>query len=328
MVRDLLLDIVNKWRILDIVLLLLLFISFLLIWYISIILGLKLLNVKVKFKHTILGTFVGAFISLFIKPFIPDILAFFFTLIPLIIFIRRYSKTKWYLALWVSFITLLASSVGPMLFINPISSVNRNIGAFFFSRYGLPVMGLTEAFGVVLLLGLLNIFDISLVPDPKQPLKTIELVAVCVLLFISLLGYNFTVDIWKSWKNSMKLSTDLLIKWTLAAAAIIGFSIYKSYTRKREKEYQKKIEAQDNKIQELIELNLKNQQNTNSINYTKTNINRPELELRERKIIKSIIEGKSNKEIAADLHLSKTRVDNLVTPIYKKLEVDDHKISG
>ena len=195
MVRDLLLNIINKWYLSDLILLLLLSFSFLIFWFTSLILGLKILNVNVKLKHIVPGTFFLTFISLFIKPFTPGLLAFFITLIPVLILIKSYSKTKWLFACWVSFIVLLTSSIGPMLFINPISSINHDIGSFLFSMYGLPVMGLIEAFGVVLLLLILNIFDISLTPDPKRPLKSVEFISAYVLLVLCYWCYNLTIDI-------------------------------------------------------------------------------------------------------------------------------------
>ena len=123
----------------------------------------------------------------------------------------------------------------------------------------------------------------------------------------------------------MQFSIQPLLKWTITSAAVIGFSIFKISNQKKEQEYQKKIEIAENKIQELIDLNIKNQQNTNNptVNQTKTIITHPDLEYREKKIIKYIIEGKSNKEIASEFHMSQGGLSNAITPIYKKLGIEN-----
>jgi DNA-binding CsgD family transcriptional regulator len=338
MVRDLLLDIVNKWRISDLIVLLLLIFAFSAVWYSSLILGLKILNIKVKFKRIILGVFLGVFISLFIKPFIPGAFAFFFTLIPLIILIRFYSKTKWLFACWVTFIDLLASSIGPMLLINPISSINHNIGLFLFkSMYGLPIMSLIEALGVVLLLLILNIFDISLAPDPKRPLKSIEFVAVYVFLAIGYGCYCLTIDIWK---HPMQFSTWTLINWTIAAGALVAFYIYKIYS-------QKKDQAKDQEIQRLKEKENKKVDSQDLVDFSDKLHNTlkppdidsefpvyitsmPEIEFtkREQEILQLIAQGYTNKEIAKALFLSVGRVGNIISEnLIPKTGLSDRKLA-
>lgn len=325
MVRDLLLDIVNKWHIQDLILLLLLSVSFLIFWFTALALGLKILNVNIKLKRIIPGVLCLSFIALFIKPFTPAALAFFLILIPVILLIRFYSQTKWLNVCWVSFITVLASSVGPMLFISPISSADHYIGSFFFSRYGLPVMTLIEALGVVLLLVILNIFDISLVPDPKQPLKSIEFIAMYVLLYLCYLCYNLTIDIWKNWKNSIIFSMESLLKWTLAAAAIIGFSIYKSHIQKREKakeqliqelreEKNKKVGPQDiEEFSDRLQNTLKPADIDSEFPVYITSLPEMEFNDREQEILQLLAEGYSNPEIAKTLCLSTGRVANIIS---------------
>jgi len=349
MVRELLLNIVNKWRMSDLIVLLLLMFAFSTVWYISLISGLKILTVKINFKHIISGTFLGGFISLFIKPFIPGGLAFFVTLIPLIIFLRFYSKTKWLIACWVTFIVLLASSIGPMLLISPISSINHNIGSFLFKNmYGLPIMSLIEALGVVLLLVIRSIFDIPLIPDPKRPLKSIEFIAVYIFLVLCYWCYNLTIDIWK---NPMHFSTQSILKWTITSAAVIGFTIFKISDRKKEQEYQKKDQEKEQEIieknleiqrlkeskvdsQELVDFSDKLHKTLNpavdiDTEYPVYITSMPELKFtrREREILQLIAQGYSNEEIANMLFIAPGTVANMISQnITPKTGLSDRKL--
>ena len=342
MVRELLLNIVNKWRMSDLIVLLLLSFSFLIVWFTSLILGLKILNIKIKLKHIIPGTLFLMFISIFIKPFIPGVFAFFVTLIPVIILIKSYSKTKWLFACWVTFIVLLTSSIGPMLFINPISSINHDIGLFFFkSTYGLPIMGLIEALGGVLLLGILSIFDIPLTPDPKRPLKSVEFISAYVFLVLCYWCYNLTIDIWK---NPMQFPMQPLLKWTITSAAMVGFYIYKISSQKKEQEYQKKEQEKDLEIQRLKESKVDSQELVDFSDKLHKTLNpavdidteypvyitsMPELKFtrREREILQLIAQGYSNEEIANMLFIAPGTVANMISQnITPKTGLSDRKL--
>lgn len=49
----------------------------------------------------------------------------------------------------------------------------------------------------------------------------------------------------------------------------------------------------------------------------------PELTERETEVLRNIIKGKGNKEIAASIHLSEARVKSIITNIFKKYKVED-----
>jgi DNA-binding CsgD family transcriptional regulator len=305
-------------------------------WFTILSLGLKILKIKVKFNNIIPTILLGVLISLFIKPFIPA-LAFFITLIPLIIFLRFYGRTKWIIACWVTFILLLATSIGPMLFINPISSINHDIGSFLFkSKYGLPIMGLIEVLGAVLLLVILNISDISLTPDPTQPLKSIEFIAVYVFLVLCYWCYHLTIDIWK---NPMQFSTQSFLKWTLTAAAVVGFYIFKINGQKKDLEYQKKDQEyqqlKESKVdsQELVDFSDKLHKTLNPPDIDTefpvyvTSLPKMKLSKREKEVLQLIAQGYSNEEIAKTLYLSTGWVANLISQyLSPKIGLSDRKL--
>jgi DNA-binding CsgD family transcriptional regulator len=328
MVRDLLLDIVNKWRISDLILLFILTLTFILTWLTVLSLGLKILKVEIKIKHIIPGALIGSCISVFIRPFIPGALAFFSFLIPFLVCLKCYSKAKWIIASWVTFLVLLSSAIFPIL-ISPLLSSNHALGLFFFqNKYSMPITSLMETFGAAFVLAFLTIFNIPLIPSPTPLLTSIDFFDVYMFLALCFWCYLSSVEIWK---NLMQFSMWALITWTVAAMALIAFYMRKineqrknqEYQRKeqerqeKEQEYQKKLEAKDNQIQELTDLTIKNQQN----NKPKPKVPHPDLENREKKIIKGIIQGKNNDEIANDIYVSDGRIGNLITPIYRKLGV-------
>mgnify|MGYP005856650729 CR=1 FL=1 len=321
MVRDLLLNVVSKWRISDIILLSLLIFTFMVSWFITLSLGLRILNVKVKFKRIIPGVLIGTFIAAFIRPFTPGALAFFSFSVPLLVCLKCYSKAKWIVTSWATFLLLLSTAIFPII-VSPLLSSNHLLSVFFTQNiYSLPINVILETLCVALLLVFLTIFDISLIPSSTPLLTTIDFYDVYLFLAICFWCFLSVSDIWK---NLMHFSIWSFFICIVSVTAFVAFFLRKMNEKrklqeyqKNEEEYQRKLEAKDNQIQELTELAIKNQQN----NKTKTNAPRPDLENRERKIIKSIIEGKSNNEIASEVYVSDGRIGNLITSIYRKLGV-------
>ena len=321
MVRELLLDIVHKGRLSDLILFFVFLIVMFGTWFTLLTLGFTILKTKIKLKNIILGTFFISFTVLFIRPFVPSVVAFFIVFFPPIITLKFYGKTKWIIAGWVAILMLLSTAIFPILIISPLINGNQDLAIFFLkNKYSLPITGLAETLGAALMLVFLKIFDIPLIPNPKR-LTSIEFIEVFIFLALLFLCYRSTMKIWESsflfFDNPFTL-----IEWALTVGALTAFYIRKANSQKKEQEYLKKIIIAENKIQELTELNLKNQQN-NSVNHAKTSINRPELELREIKIIKGIIEGKSNKEMAIEFRMSEGGLSNAITPIYKNLGVEN-----
>jgi hypothetical protein len=110
-------------------------------------LGLKILKVERKLSSIIPYALAGSFIAVFIKSFVPNPLAFFISLVPLLVFLKILSKARWIVSAWVVVLLLLVNTIGPWLLISPLSSINRSISFFFFeNKFGLPIIGLIETF--------------------------------------------------------------------------------------------------------------------------------------------------------------------------------------
>lgn len=329
MVRDLLLDIVNKWRISDLILLFLLMLTFILSWLATLSLGLKILKVEIKIKRIIPGILLGSFISLFIKPFIPGALAFFSFLIPFLVFLKYYSKAKWIVASWVTFLVLLCSAIFPVL-ISPLLGSNHDLSLFFSqNKYSLPITGLMEPLGATLVLTFLTIFNIPLIPSPTPLLTSIDFYD--IYLFLALCFWCFLSSI-EVWKNLMRFSMWSLFVWTVAVAAFFAFYFHKINEQRKNQEYQKREQAQEQLIQELREEKNKKVgpqdieefsdrlQNTlkpadidSEFPVYITSLPEMEFNDREQEILQLLAEGYSNPEIAKTLCLSTGRVANIIS---------------
>jgi DNA-binding CsgD family transcriptional regulator len=331
MLHDLLLDIISKGRISDIALLLGCILSFVISWFTVLLLGLKILKVKVKSKNIILYALLGASVAGFIKPFLPNPLPFLAVIIPLFLSLKILSNAKWVTVSWVTLILLLVNTIGPWLFINPLSSVNHNIGSFFFeNKFGMLVLALIETFGAVLLLVILNIFDISLTPQTNHH-SFIDFTAVFIFTALFYQCHRLTVDICKKPEQFM---LQPVFDWTLSAATMVGFYLLVINYKKRE---QKK----DEKYRQLEESKLDTQTVEtyckliiNSINNPSNNpLNDIALEFgdlldiyfsrRERDVLHLLAQGKDNNEIAETLYLAPGTVANLVNIIKSKAQVPD-----
>jgi len=329
MVRSLLLDIISKGRMSDIILLFLIIISFSFSWFTVLYLGLRILKVKIKLKHIILGALLGSFIAIFLKPFVSNPFSFLVTVIPLLISLKILSKAKWTITAWVTFILLLVNTIGPWLFINPLSSVNRNIGLFFFqNKLGLPIIGLIETFGAILLLIVLNISNISLIPQTNQ--SFIDFVTVYIFIALFYWCHHLTVDIWK---NPMRFMFKPFFDWTVAVAAMIGFYLLLMNYKKRE-------QAKDQEIQRLKESKIDTQELKSFCNLVTDNLNNcNEADIgfgdlldiyfnrREQDVLCLMAQGKDNIEIAETLDLAIGTVKNHVIKIKAKTQLQDrHKM--
>jgi DNA-binding CsgD family transcriptional regulator len=324
MVRDFLLDIVYKGRLTDIILFFIFMIVMLGTWFTLLTLGFKILKTEIKLKNIILGTLFNSFTVLFIRPFVPEIVAFFIVFIPPIVTLKFYGKTKWIIAGWVAILLVLSTAIFPILIISPLINGNHDLASFFLkNRYSLPIVGVAETLGAALMLVFLKLFDIPLIPNPKR-LTSIDFIEVFIFFALLFLCYRSSMKIWQS-PMSFFDKPFTIIEWLLTVGVLIAFYIRKANNQKKDQEYQKKIEIAENKILELTEINIKNQQNHNNLTIAepKPEINLPDLAPRDKRIIKSIIEGKSNKEIAIDVRLSDGALSNLITQIYRKLDVEN-----
>lgn len=298
MTRELFFEMFNKCLVLDLILLLL---SFEVTWIVLLKLGFKILKVEVNYKAIIIGAFVSALISLFVRPFFPGIFTFFI-IIPLVVFLKFFGKTKWIIACWVTFLIFSLSSVGALLIISPLLK-NQAMASFFFkSRYGVMIGSLTEGLVPAVLYMLLKISNFSLIPSPGKLLKSVDFIDVYVFGALLFWCYDALMKIWECFlSNPEQFILKQLIVWGLATGAVLAFYIKKVNT-------QKSMEFAANKIQELTN----NQQN----------ITPPDLDPREKLIVRCIIEGMTNKEIAAKVQMSRGGIGNAITPIYKKLGVE------
>jgi DNA-binding CsgD family transcriptional regulator len=322
MTRDLLLEALNKWYILDLILLIF---TFMLAWFSVLTVGFHMLKVEVKLKRTIPVVLLLAFISLFLKPFTPGAWAFFVILIPLILFLKFYSKVKWTIAFWVTSILLLSTAVFPMLLIMPLTSSNRALASFFFTtRYGVMITSLTEAIGAVVLLAFLNIFNTLLIPKPVRTVTFTDFIDIYIFSALLFLCYY---EFMKIWGSSNQFLMKSFIVWLVAAGALVGFYIKKIND-------QKKDQKKDQEYQRLKESKIDPQELENYCNLIIKNLNNPdipdfadisdiEFTRREEDILQLLAQGKSNGEIAQILFLSQGRVTNIVSDVKSKTCLED-----
>lgn len=304
MSRQLFLEMFSKWLILDFILLLL---SFGFTWYVFIILGFKILKAEVKLKGILLGAIIGALISIFIRPFFSGIFTFFI-IVPLILFLKFCGKAKWIIACWVTFLIFCLSSIGSLLVINPLLNNQAAASFFFKTRYGVMLGSLSEMLIPGVLLIFLKIYHIPFIPSPGKLLKSTDFVDIYVFGALLFWCYDSLMNVWKFLLNNPEqFMLKPLVIWGVSTGAVIAFYLLKVNN-------QKKLELAASKIQELTD----NQQKHNDF----SKIPPPDLDPREKLIVRCIIEGMTNKEIAAKVQMSRGGIGNAITPIYKKLGVE------
>jgi hypothetical protein len=334
MIRDLLLEALNKRLFLDLTLLIL---TYGLSWLVVLKLGFRILKADVRLKTILPGALLGALISIS-KPFLPEIVNFFITMIPLVFFLKFYGKTKLIISCWVTFLLLLATSIGPLLIINPLSNSNQIMAFFFYStRYGIIVAVLIETLIPAILLMLFFVFNVSLIPSPGRILSTVDFVDVYLFGALLFWCYNSFMRIWKNIGNiPRQIFLGLEIECFVAAGALVALYIRKVNTQKRlenaQLQYQEltethqrlredKLDPQEldnflDKLLKIKDLNLNTEQNLRNLPILKS---RPEFTRRERVIIRLIAKGYDNPKIARELHLSGNYITNVISDIRGKL---------
>jgi hypothetical protein len=107
MTEQFLLEIFDKGQYLELICL---FLVYEISWMITIKLGFTILQVDIKLKNTIIGALPLSCIALFVKPLASDgIISIFITLIPLLLLLKFYGKSKWRVACWITFISILST---------------------------------------------------------------------------------------------------------------------------------------------------------------------------------------------------------------------------
>lgn len=342
MTRQLWFEMLDKWLLLDFILLAF---SYGLSWIIIFQLGFKILKVDMQFQRIIPGVICGIVIT-FLKPFLPGILYFLTILIPLIIYLKFYGKTKWVIACWIAVLLLLFTTIGPMLLISPFSKDRAIISFLFETRYGTMLGTLIECLIPAVLLVLLKIYNFSLIPSPGKLLNIMDFFDIYLFGALLFWCYDSFLKIWEAVRNSPQ---QLLFKpvsvWIVSAGAILAFYIKKVNSQKKMEYALKKIQELDAFNKDLNEKNLKLEQYKEIVN-TFTFMSQspavstdstgepgkvskryelPQIKItkRELSVIELIVGGKSNKEIADFLALSEGRVRNIITKIFGKLNLQD-----
>lgn len=342
MARQLWLEMFSKCLFLDFILLAF---SYGLSWIIIFQLGYKILKVAIRFKQIIPGVILGISIS-FLKPYLPGILHFLFIMIPLILHLKFYGKTKWVIACWVTFLLLLFTTIGPMLLISPFSKDRAIISFLFGTRYGTVLGTLVECLIPTVLLIFLKLYNFSLVPSPGKILNIVDFFDVYLFGALLFWCYDSFLKIWEAIRNSPgQLLFKPIIVWIVSAGAILAFYIKKVNFQKKMEYALGKIQELDAFNKDLNEKNLKLEQykeifnslafppqntpastgGTEELNKVSKRYQLPQIKItkRELSVIELIVCGKSNKEIADFLTLSEGRVRNIITKIFGKLNLQD-----
>jgi len=305
MTKHLLLELLAKWDILNLILHLL---TSSLMWFTLLFAGFRILKVKVKLNYSIFGVFLLACNSLFLRPFTSGIFTFFTMLIPVFLILKFYSKSKWTISFFITAILIISTAVFPMLFIIPLTSSNHALISFFKSQYGIMVGSLTETLGIVVLLALLNIFNVATVPTPGQTV----LIDIFIFSGLSLLCYYEFAKIWEKPDQFLILPC---IAFLVSAALAVAYYIKKVNDKKT-------IEIMN---QDYQELNKKYQSLKNLCDPDIPDFG-DKLDMyftqREQEVLQLLAQGMDNSKIAENLHLAMGSVTNRVSKLKEKIELD------
>jgi DNA-binding CsgD family transcriptional regulator len=328
MTRQLLLEIFNQRLFLDLVLFIL---SYGLSWIVILKLGFKILQVDIKFKSLITATLLGSFVALFIKPFTPGIATFFITLAPLLLSLKFYGKTKWIIASWVTFLLILATSIGLLIIIVPLAGLNRAFASFFYvSRYGMMVGVLIETLIPAILLGFLNIFNISLIPRPGKVKTFIAFIEVYIFGALLFLCYHSFMQIWEGSRNiALQFFIKPFIAFLVAAGALVALYLKKVNDQKKLEEFNEqflnKVESLTSDIQKKQDLLdfVQGLSQKKGVKVVEPEDPKIFFTPRELQVIKLYCDGNSYKEIGDILEIGERTVSGNIGSIKNKINAKD-----
>jgi DNA-binding CsgD family transcriptional regulator len=333
MTRQLLLEMFNKGLILDLILIIF---AFGILWITILKLGFGILKVTVKLTGIIPGVLFGVFIS-FIKPFLPGIFFFFIVMLPTILLLKIYGKTKWIIACWVTFLLLLFSNVGPMFIIGPLVNSNQAIASFIFeTTYGVMLGTLSEALFPAILLMILKVFNVSMIPSPGKAINAVDFFDIYLFGALLFWCYDSFMTIWEVVKKSPKqLLFRPIAVWIVAAGTILAFYIKKVNTQKKLEQtlemYQnlKESKVDPQELNDFSDKLLKTLNRNTNIDFPPYIINLPEIKFtrREQDVIRLIEQGYNNDEIARNLSIVPGRVANIISDLISKTGLSDRKLT-
>lgn len=337
MTRRLWLEMFSQWLILDFVFLVF---SYGISWAIIFQLGFKILQADVKWKGIVPGVLIGIPVS-FLKPLLPGVFNFFIILFPLIVYLKICGKTRWIIAVWVAFLLLLLTTMGPILLLSPFSNDRAIVSFMFETRYGAMAGAFVECLVPAVLLIFLKMHYFSLVPSPGKILSMVDFIDIYLFGALLFWCYDSFLKIWEAVRRSPKpLLYKPIVVWIIAAGSVLAFYMKKISHQKKMEYALKKIQELDAQNRELNQKNLQLEQYKELVNSFAfpaspagpeelPKISRryqlPQIKItkRELSVIELIVEGRSNKEIASFLALSEGRVRNILTKIFAKLGLQD-----
>jgi DNA-binding CsgD family transcriptional regulator len=288
-------------------------INFVLAAAIMLKLGLRILKSDKPLIILLIGVLLIGSFNLFIKPFLViGLIAFLLPIVEWVLALKFYSKSQLIICTWVSFLLLIATTIGPLLVITPLTATTPATKAFFFDDpYGGVITGLLEAAGPGILLVMLTLFKFELIPSPGKLLRPFDFWDIYLFLGVVYWCFRSTMNLLTAAQQGTRLTTLWpIVDWLVAGSLGVAYYFRKVHD-------QKKYEQMANKIDEL----------DNSLNAARPNSGTiPNsylmLEPREREVLKLLALAMPIKAIASQLFMDRKTVSNYITRICDKLKLE------
>lgn len=330
---------------------------YLMSWLVVLKLGFWILGARIGLSRILPGALFGSFYSLLVKPFLPGLATYFILVALLVFFLKVYGKVRLIQAFWTAFLTLIIIYIGTILITSPLCSLDKNISSFFLKTwYGNIVGTFIETLFPGIVLFILSTLKVTMILPLGKKLIIVDFVGVYLFGALFYWIYNSIMRLLVSLKNNPEqILTNLVSEWIAAFSAVVGYYVVQTSIQKQ-REYERRMFETEktellNKIQELAGLNEQSNDNDcspqeliNSIGIIvnklqgvskimndriksndpkDANVTRVYFSPREMKIIELIVQGKSNKEIAATLERSEGGIKNVITKILEKSGLED-----
>lgn len=341
--KELLVEIVNRNLLLEITLIIMAYSA---VNFVNFKLGFQILGIKTGIRKILPGVIILVLYNFYGRQVLPDLVYGLVLVIIYAVLLKVIGKVSLLKTFWTAFLVVLITGIGVLVIQNPLCSLNKGIASFLLeTHFGIAVGSLIELTFPVIALFILSTFQISLTPPFKKRITLLDFLGVFLFGDILFLFYSALTRILFGLQDSSKhaINMNITFEWAAAVAGGVTFYIIHVLTHK-ERDYEQRLFEEEktellNKIRELINANnnlivndliYKLQDVNSSTNHTKagvdpdnTNPLRIVLTPRERIVTELIVQGKTNKEIGAEIYLSEGGVKNIITKLLDRLNLED-----
>lgn len=344
MTKQLLIEILSRRLFVELTLIIL---TYALVWFVNLNLSFQILGVNVKFIKMAPGVLIGVLYSLYGRQILGNLVYGLTSVCLIVILIKAIGRIPFIKAFWTAVLVVFIIGIGVLAIQEPLCSLSRRNASFFLGTpYGIVAGSLIELLFPAIATLVLSIVPISLVPPFRKQTTLLDCLAVFLFGDMFFIFCNTAIRILLSFKSSARNIPDfnLTSEWAAVIAGGISFYIIITLTRKEHDRERRVFEEEKtellSKIRELINTNnnlivddiVYKIQNVNGAvngqsnsNVVLTNVNPLQLLLtpREKVVLELVVQGKTNKEIAAEIYLSEGGIKNIITKLLGKLKVED-----